>query len=59
MVRNCSAWIPPSLAISSFSKVYIILCLAGCILDLKASEVMTSRKCVSLEVLSAIALWWA
>lgn len=48
---------PPTCAISSLSKPYTILCLAGCIFDLKASDVMTTRKWVSLEVLPCIALW--
>ena len=39
-VRSCSACIPPACASSSFNSVYTILCRAGCILDLKASEVM-------------------
>lgn len=33
---------PPSLAISSFSNPYIILCLAGCIFDLNSSEVTST-----------------
>lgn len=42
LVRNCKACIPPALSISSLSNAYTIRCRAGCILDLKASDVITT-----------------
>lgn len=59
LVRNCSACIPPARSISSFSSAYTILCLAGCIFDLNASDVISTRKCVSLDTLPCMAWWCA
>ena len=58
LVFNCNACIPPALSNSSFSNAYTIRCLAGCIFDSKAADVMTSRKWVSCDWELAMALWW-
>ena len=69
VVLSCKACIPPSLAISSFNKLYIILCRAGCRWPENALAVTISLrlsasshrynyhlKWVSLDVLPSIAL---
>lgn len=52
-VLSCSAWMPPSLAISSFIKPYTIRCRAGCIFPLKASDTI-----FTLVMVSVGQCWW-